>query len=65
LARLGLTGAYTPPGSEGEVEAYEEPEGEAEEVDPARKGMSGPPLQSLDQNLERDDTAPSSPTGSQ
>jgi len=55
---------YTPPGSEGEVEAYEEPEGEAEEVDPAREGMSGPPLQSLDQNLERDDTA-SSPTAPQ
>jgi hypothetical protein len=46
---------YTPPGAEGE----------AEEVGPAGEGMSGPPLQSLDQNLERDDTAPSSPTGSQ
>ena len=55
---------YTPPGSEGEVEAYEEPEGEAEEVAPAGEGMSAPPLQSLDQNLERDDTA-SSPTAPQ
>jgi hypothetical protein len=41
---------YTPPVAEG----YEEPEGEAEEVDPAREGMSAPPLQSLDQNLERE-----------
>ena len=41
---------YTPPVAEG----YEEPEGEAEEVDPAGEGMAGPPLQSLDQNLERE-----------
>jgi hypothetical protein len=50
---------YTPPGAE--VEAYEEPEGEAEAFFPAKEVISGPPLQGLDQNLERDDTA-ASPT---
>jgi hypothetical protein len=53
-----------PPGAEGEVEAYEEPEGEAEAFFPAKEELSGPPLQGLDQNLERDDTA-ASPTAPQ
>ncbi len=38
-----------PPGAEGEVEGYEEPEGLA----PAEEGMVVPPLQSIGQNLER------------
>jgi hypothetical protein len=55
---------YMPPGAEGEVEGYEEPEGEAEAFFPAKQETSGPPLQSLDQNLERGDTD-DSPTAPQ
>jgi hypothetical protein len=44
---------YMPPGAEGEVEAYEEP---GVLLAPAEEGMVVPPLQSLDQNLERGDT---------
>jgi hypothetical protein len=55
---------YTPPETGGEAEGYEEPEGEAEAFFPAKEVISGPLLQGLDQNLERDDTA-ASPTAPQ